>query len=579
MPSVKIPVPEAVFEQHVIILGKTGSGKSSTMRLFIEHLLDKKEPVCIIDPKGDHYGLKASADGKKAGYSLVIFGGEHADVPINARSGAAIAELVATGNRSAIIDLGSWMVAERTQFWIDFASSYFKNVRGRHFLVIDEVHNFCPKGKIMDPNAGKMLHWSNRLASEGRGKGLTLVAASQRPQKVHNDFLTSCETLIAMRVIHKADRDAVKDWLDACGDEKVGKEVLSTLASFKRGEAWVYSPEVEFGPKHLKFPMFDTYDSFRPQHQRTVKLKGWAEVDLKEITKKFETTIKEAEANDPSKLKIRIAELQRELTKKLPPQQIVKDTKTETAFKQAHAAWKKQAHEMEQSISKFIAALKTISDTAIKATKIHVPNPEEFAVKPIRSKQDLWAKENALNVAVSKMPKKWTLPLNPPLQQNGDKKLQAGARRLLAVLCSVYPEGMANGRLLALAGLKQSGSSDTYKSSLKTAGFILSKMGSWYATEEGVAHLETLGEKIAPPPTTTTEVLDLWRDKLQLGARKILDALVEAEGNGVDMETITGKTGLVKSGSFDTYISSLKTAELVYKQDGLFYANKENLFL
>jgi len=60
------------------------------------------------------------------------------------------------------------------------------------------------QGKVLDVDAGKMLHWSNRLASEGRGKGIALLAASQRPQKVHKDFLTSCETLIAMRVIHAA---------------------------------------------------------------------------------------------------------------------------------------------------------------------------------------------------------------------------------------------------------------------------------------------------------------------------------------------------------------------------------------
>jgi uncharacterized protein len=309
----KIQIPAVAFDQHIIVLGKTRSGKSSAMRVLVEYLLDKKEPVCIVDPKGDWWGLKASANGKSAGYPVVIFGGEHGDVPLNARSGASVAELVATGNRSAIIDLGGWMPGDRTQFWIDFASTYFRTHKGRHHLVIDEVHNLCPKGKIMDPNAGKMLHWSNRLASEGLGKGISMIAASQRPQKVHNDFLTSCETLIAMRVIHKADRDAIKDWIDACGDPEKGKEVLNTVASMQRGEAWAYSPEAEFGPKRVQFPMFDTYDSFRPQKSSEVKLKGWAEVDLAEVTKKLEAAVKEAEATDPKKLQAKIRELETKL--------------------------------------------------------------------------------------------------------------------------------------------------------------------------------------------------------------------------------------------------------------------------
>ena len=47
------------------------------------------------------------------------------------------------------------MVGERTRFWIDFASTLFKLTLGMRWLVVDEVHNFAPKGKIMDPDAGK----------------------------------------------------------------------------------------------------------------------------------------------------------------------------------------------------------------------------------------------------------------------------------------------------------------------------------------------------------------------------------------------------------------------------------------
>lgn len=308
-------VPEAIFDQHIIVLGKTRSGKSSAMRLLVEHLLDEEKPVCIIDPKGDWWGLKASADGKHAGYPVVIFGGDHGDVPLNAQSGKALGELLATGNRSAIIDLGGWMPGDRTQIWIDFASTYFRMHKGRHYLVVDEVHNVAPKGKVLSPAAGLALHWSNRLASEGLGKGISMLAASQRPQKVHNDFLTSCETLLAMRVIHKSDRDATKDWLQACSDVD-GSEILSSLATLKRGEAWAYSPEYNFGPKRVQFPMFKTYDSFKPQNVHVpAKLKGWADVDLAEVTKKLELAVKEAEAKDPKKLQGRIRELESQLAK------------------------------------------------------------------------------------------------------------------------------------------------------------------------------------------------------------------------------------------------------------------------
>ena len=171
----RYPIPEAALQQNIIALGKTGSGKSSAMRSIVEPMLTARMPLCIVDPKGDWWGIKLSADGKGPGFPLVIFGGKHADVPINDRSGAHVAELFATGNRPCVIDLGGWMPGERTRFFIEFASALFRKNVGRRWLLIDECHNFAPKGKVWDPEAGKMLHWANRLASEGRGLGVTVI--------------------------------------------------------------------------------------------------------------------------------------------------------------------------------------------------------------------------------------------------------------------------------------------------------------------------------------------------------------------------------------------------------------------
>ena len=51
--STRFPIPDAALSQHILLLGKTRSGKSSKMRVIVERFLDKKKPVCIVDPKGD----------------------------------------------------------------------------------------------------------------------------------------------------------------------------------------------------------------------------------------------------------------------------------------------------------------------------------------------------------------------------------------------------------------------------------------------------------------------------------------------------------------------------------------------
>lgn len=312
--------PEAILEQHLVVLGKTGAGKSSALRHIVEHLLRHKKRVCVIDPKGDWNGLKVSADGNGAGFPVILFGNFketaghpiHADVPLNEYSGKHIAELVTSGNRPCVVGFRGWTMGNMHKFWIDFAATIFGSNEGEFYLVIDEVHNFAPKGKIQSPEVGMCLHWANRIMNEGRGIGLVNLIASQRPQKVHNDTLTACETLVAMRVIHKADRDAVEDWIKGCGDPKQGAEVLNTLAGMKRGEAYVWSPEAEFGPERITFPMFKTFDSFAPpQLQKKVRGKDWASVDLDVVKHKLAAVIEKAKAEDPRELNKIIADLKK----------------------------------------------------------------------------------------------------------------------------------------------------------------------------------------------------------------------------------------------------------------------------
>lgn len=304
-------IPKGLFDQHIIALGKTRSGKSSKLRVYVEHLLKAGEPVCILDVKGEWWGMKSSADGLSPGFPLVIFGGKHADLPLNSGAGKELAEVIFTGNRPCIIDMKAMGMAERSRFFIDFTSRGFQVNQGKRYLAITEVHNFAFKGKVFSPQAGEMLHWANKLAAEGLGIGINLLADSQRGQKVHNDFLTSMETLIACKVIYKADRDAIKDWIDGCADMTIGKEVVDSLAQLKKPQAWVWCPEIEFGPELVEFPMFKTYDSFKPQKaDAPAQLAGWASVDLAELEGRLTVVVEEAKASDPKVLKARIRELE-----------------------------------------------------------------------------------------------------------------------------------------------------------------------------------------------------------------------------------------------------------------------------
>jgi hypothetical protein len=562
-------LPTAILNQHVAVLGKTRSGKSSVIRGLVEDLLERSKPVCIVDPKGDWWGIKLAADGKGPGYPVVIFGGEHADVPINEHAGAPVAELFATGNRPCLIDLGGWMVGPRTRFWIEFASTLFKHTKGDRWLVVDEIHNFAPKGKVFDAEAGKALHWANRLASEGLGKGVSMLFASQRPQKVHNDTLTSAETLIAMRVLHPSDRGAVSDWIKGCGDSE-GSEVLNSLANMERGEGWVWSPEIRYGPKRVKFPMFRTYDSFRPQSvDDSKRLKGWAEVDLDEVRAKLTAVVEQAKADDPRELRKQIAELKKQAVQNqqtVDSKQPKVETKTVEKFvlKDGQLARaEKLVEQVKASADRFQSLFEpvrlvhesldqiahglaqAILQTKTTPTTIAVdrPSPHARRVAP------------AVAQATSSRPAR----VVPPVSSNGHSEIgNSGLKRILIALAQ---RGGLNRRQLGLRAClsSRSGTFDTYLSKGRTNGWIVGS-SQMQITDAGV---QALGSYDLLPEGSA--LLGYWLGELgNSGASRILRALADVHPRALTRQEL-GEAAVLsgRSGTFDTYLSKLRTLELI----------------
>jgi hypothetical protein len=83
---------------------------------------------------------------------------------------------------------------------------------GRHikrtpmcWMLIDEAHNFIP-----DEGHPASLDILLRIVKEGRQPGITLVLATQRPEKLHPDALAQTDMLISHRLTAKPDIDALK---------------------------------------------------------------------------------------------------------------------------------------------------------------------------------------------------------------------------------------------------------------------------------------------------------------------------------------------------------------------------------
>lgn len=566
----KLPFPEVILHQHMAVLGKTGSGKSSALRVIVEHLLDHKRRTCIIDPKGDWWGLKSSADGKSAGYPVICFGDfkepRATDVPINQESGRHVAELIAGGNRPCIIGFRGWMPGQMTKFWLGFAPTMFNANTGELNVVIDEIQNFAPKGKVMDPEAGKSLHWTNRIMSEGRGIGLTFLIASQRAQKVHNDTLDNCETLVAMRTAHPRARESMAEWMNGNGDPLKAKEVLATLAQLKRGEAWIWSPENNFGPDRVQFPMFETFDSFAPpQLQKKVNQAGWSEVNLDQVREKLAIVIAEAKANDPRELKQEVARLKQELAKKhidVKTSQPVADPKVveravAAAVKTATAPLLKRLIDIRRAATQVLNPMLGLQH----AIEEELPVVPVVPIAPERHPRDL-------PPMPATPPRRPTALVSPDLFKagngNGDVDLSGPQLEILRRLAEFHAIGRSSVRLAWLAG--------SLSTTVRARGFEenlrrVRQFGLVDVASE-CARLTESGKDVAGEPAPV-DVKTKVKEMLSGPQTELLETLDEVYPHEMPLETLAATHNTtVRARGFEENLRFLRSNELITVAQG-----------
>ena len=278
-------IPETALVQHTAILGKTGSGKTSTAKLAVEQVVVQGSRVCVLDPiKSDWWGLTSSADGKRPGLPFSVLGGPRGHVPLPSSAGAAVAELVATGALPlSIIDMADFEAGGLQRFFVDFAPALLKHMRGVLYLVVEEAHEFAPKERAGFGQETQAIHYAKKLATAGRSKGIRLILATQRTQSLHNALLGSCETMIVHRTTAPADQKPVLDWLKANAPKDVAGEVDKSLASLRTGTGWLCSGEAGIYQR-VEFPRIATYDnSATPTHDSGEHRVTTAPIDLDKL--------------------------------------------------------------------------------------------------------------------------------------------------------------------------------------------------------------------------------------------------------------------------------------------------------
>lgn len=234
-------IPDDALDSDIAIIAKKGRGKTYTAKGIVERLLRMERRVLVLDPLAVWWGLKASADGERAGFPIAVFGGPHGDMPLTEAMGRPLARVIAKENFPAVIDMSMMTKAAWQRLVADLLDELFTVNRDPLWIVLEEADVFAPQ-QPREGDSARVLGEVDRIARRGRAFGFRLISITQRPAKLHKDVLTQLSTLIALGVTSPQDRDAIKSWVEGNADRDTAKTVMESLAALPVGEGWVWAP-------------------------------------------------------------------------------------------------------------------------------------------------------------------------------------------------------------------------------------------------------------------------------------------------------------------------------------------------
>jgi len=567
--SDQLSLPLDAVTSTFAIMAMRGVGKTSLASVMAEEMLKAGQPVVAYDPTGAWHGIRSSADGKKKGFPVVIFGGEHADVPLEESAGETIAKVIVDRRVPAVLDVSLLRKGARVRFMTAFCETlYYRNREALH-LFLDEGHTICPQNIRAMPEATRLLGAVEDIVLSGRKKGLGCTVISQRPALVNTNIRTQCETLVAMRIVGPHDIKAIREWTDAHGTPEQANQMIADLPTLKVGEGWVWSPAYLEIFERVRFRRRETFDSSAtPQIGKPVVTpKVVAQIDLEALGAEIKSTVEKAKADDPRELKRKIAALEKQLAAR-PKEQIEK-----VVEKIVEVPVLKNG-QLDRTM-KIAERLQSMTD-----------KQQEFADKFLAETQEL---RRLISAATAPRPAVAQKPITPRLPQprpqapratiqKSDEQAASSSilgkceRSILAVLAQ-YPVGCQAGKLTVLTGYRYSGGFKSSLSALRTAGLIVgANTGLMAITDDGLA---ALGDY--EPLPTGAALAGYWLDHPSFGAceRNILQALLNHRA-GLEAQQLCELTGYQYSGGFKSALSSLRTAGvLVGKNTEVMRANDD----
>lgn len=562
-----LKLPLDAVTQTFAFLARKGAGKTYGASKLAEGMLDADAQVVVIDPVGVWYGLRLGAEGKTPGFNIPVFGGLHGDLPLEPTAGALVADLVVDQGTSLVLDVSMFRKNDRKRFVTDFAEQLFHRKKGKRtpmHLFVEEAQVFVPQRTMGDE--ARMLGAFEDLVKLGRNFGIGVTLISQRPQAVNKDALNQTECLVVLQTNGAQERKAIREWIIEQGLDVA--ELVDSLPSLQRGEAWVWSPSWLRKTVRVHIQEKQTFNaSATPEVGKKQKEPRQLEpIDLEQIREAMAATVKQAEANDPKALRAKVAKLEAQLAKKSEavPERVriekveiqVLDENLVAKLERALDAWREHTTHLHQTGQDLEHSLQAVKRSLLEPARYVRDALGAPLAKPGA------ARENMIKALKS---------LREP---SGDAP-SAYALQLLETVASRMPMRPTRSQLAILAN--RSSRSSAYSGAvaeLLKKGFLLEQRGQLEPSPEGLA----LVGHVTRAPTSPEEVRRNWLQALPAYEALLLRSLIDVWPKALsraDLSRASGKS--LTSSAFSGAISTLKKNGLV-DDDGELRAS-ETLFL
>ncbi len=286
--SIQIPLNAAT--KTFAILAKRGAGKTYTGTVMAEEFFKNNIPFIVFDPIDVWWGLRVDKNSKDRGLPVIVFGIEHADIPLTREMGRLIAQAIVKDNVSCVIStFGLPKVAQR-HLVAEFADEILNiNNTPRH-IFIEEAHEYVPQ-RVFGA-MGKTFNAVSNLVVMGRNRGLGVTLLNQRAATVNKDVLTQIDTLIAMRSVGPQDRKALREWVEAHAAEGDFDKFIRSLPSLPTGEGWIWSPEFLDIFERIKIRHRNTFHPDREKLGAKFEMPHLDQVDIQGFIERFSESIK-----------------------------------------------------------------------------------------------------------------------------------------------------------------------------------------------------------------------------------------------------------------------------------------------